>query len=115
VAKPPAAISQTLGDHVFVELDHKRLETPTENSQKDLYNELGVRKYDLPTAWERLKSLFRGAEAQNQTLVKLLAAGNIQGLRPLRYEKRVARRRFILFVIVLFLVLWGVVAMLLRR
>ena len=36
-----------------------------------------------------------------------LAAGGIQGLRPLRYEKRVARNRFIVFVIILFLALLG--------
>ncbi len=36
-----------------------------------------------------------------------LAAGGIQGLRPLRYEKRVARNRFIFFVTILTLVLLG--------
>jgi predicted nucleic acid-binding Zn ribbon protein len=39
--------------------------------------------------------------------VSYLAAGGIQGLRPLRYEKRVARNRFIAFVAVLVLLLLG--------
>jgi cell division protein FtsB len=39
--------------------------------------------------------------------VSYLAAGGIQGLRPLRYEKRVARNRFIFFVVILFLALLG--------
>jgi hypothetical protein len=102
-------------EQVFEKVDHRRLQTPPEASGKAFYNELGVRKYDLPGAVARLRGLFRGSTAQNQTLVKLLAAGNIQGLRPLRYEKRVARRRFLIFVVVLFLLLWGIIAMFLRR
>ena len=37
-----------------------------------------------------------------------LAAGGIQGLSPLRREKRVARNRFIVLVSFLFLVLLGI-------
>ena len=44
-----------------------------------------------------------------------LAAGSIQGLRPLRYEKRVARNRFIFLVVVLVLVLWGILAVIFKR
>jgi ABC-type microcin C transport system permease subunit YejB len=47
--------------------------------------------------------------------VNYLAAGSIQGLRPLRYEKRVARNRFIVFVVVLILALWGLIVMLMKR
>ena len=43
-----------------------------------------------------------------------LAAGGIQGLRPLRYEKRVARNRFIFFVIILFLLLLGTLLVFLK-
>ncbi len=111
-AAPPA---RPASEQVFEEVDHKRLHAPPEAASRALYNELGVRKYDLPGAWQRLRNFFRGSTAQNQTLVKLLAAGNIQGLRPLRYEKRVARRRFLAFVFILFVVLWGLIAMFLRR
>jgi hypothetical protein len=79
------------------------------------YNELGVRKYDLPALLRRLRSHFRGPAASNPRLVSYLAAGGIQGLRPLRYEKRVARNRFIVFVIFLFLMLLGLAAALYRR
>jgi hypothetical protein len=41
--------------------------------------------------------------------VHYLAAGGVQGLRPLRYEKRVARNRFIFFVVVVFFALLGFV------
>jgi hypothetical protein len=40
-------------------------------------------------------------------MVHYLAAGSIQGLRPLRYERRVARNRFLAFLALLLLVLWG--------
>ena len=71
------------------------------------YNELGLRKYDLPALVRRVRDHFRGPSTTNPKLVNYLAAGGIQGLRPLRYEKRVARNRFIAFVTVLFLLLLG--------
>lgn len=73
------------------------------------FNDLGVRKYNLQAAWNRFKSNFRGPMASNPKLVNYLAAGSIQGLRPLRYEKRVARNRFLVFVAVLIVVLWGLI------
>src|ERR1041385_2099770 len=79
------------------------------------YNELGVRKYDVTAAWRRLKGHFKAPAASNPKLVNYLAAGSIQGLRPLRYEKRVARNRFIFLVIVLVLVLWGILAVIFHR
>jgi len=116
VRKPgSAAPARPAQEQVFEEVDHKRLHAPPEAASRALYNELGMRKYDLPGAWQRLRNFFRGSTAQNQTLVKLLAAGNIQGLRPLRYEKRVARRRFLAFVLILFALLWGIIAVFLRR
>lgn len=79
------------------------------------YNELGVRKYDLVALGDRVRGWFRGPPPSNQKLVNLLAAGSVQGLRPLRYEKRVARRRFILLVIALTLVLLGIVSVFVRN
>ena len=57
-----------------------------------------------------MKNLFKTPPASNPKLVNYLAAGSIQGLRPLRYEKRVARNRFIFLVVVLVLALWGILA-----
>jgi hypothetical protein len=78
------------------------------------YNELGVRKYDLPALLRRVRDQFRGPSTTNPKLVSYLAAGGIQGLRPMRYEKRVARNRFIVLVAVLFLALLGII-LLFRR
>src|SRR5689334_4334149 len=49
------------------------------------FNDLGVRKYDLPGAWRRMIGFFRGPATHNPKLVSYLAAGSIRGLRPLRY------------------------------
>jgi hypothetical protein len=95
-------------DPIFEEVDQDRLDGRNESvTTPDHYNELGVRKYDLPALWRRLKNHFRGPSATNPKLVSYLAAGGIQGLRPLRYEKRVARNRFIALVTILFLGLLG--------
>ena len=74
-----------------------------------------MKKYDIFAVWQRLKDGFKSPPASNPKLVNYLAAGSIQGLRPLRYEKRVARNRFILLVVVLLLVLWGTLVMFFRN
>ena len=43
------------------------------------------------------------------------AAGGIQGLQPMRYEKRVARNRFMLLVAVLFLTMLGIILVFVRH
>ena len=76
---------------------------------------MGVRKYDLLGAWQRFKDQFKTPPASNPKLVTYLASGSIQGLRPMRYEKRVARNRFILLVLVLLVTLWGILAVVFRH
>ncbi len=100
---------------VFEAVDQTPLKAPEPQARREHYNELGVRKYDLPALWERLKNSLKGPPTSNPKLVNYLAAGSIQGLRPLRYEKRVARNRFILLVVVLVLMLWGILAVLFKR
>ncbi|MFO1458677.1 MAG: hypothetical protein U1G08_04650 [Verrucomicrobiota bacterium] len=70
-------------------------------------NELGARKYDLVAAWRRIVNQVRGPTANNPRMARMLAAGSIHGLRPLRYERRVARNRFVALFIILLLILWG--------
>jgi hypothetical protein len=93
---------------IFEEVDQDRLKARGEVATPDHYNDLGVRKYDLPALLRRIRNHFRGPSTNNPKLVHYLAAGGVQGLRPLRYEKRVARNRFILFVAFLFLALLGI-------
>jgi len=106
--KPPPA-----HEPVFEEI--KPLPAGDEADTADQFNELGVRKYDLPALFNRLRRHFRRPEAPNPRLVTYLAAGGVRGLRPLRYERRVARLRFIVFAIILFLVLLGTILMYLHR
>jgi hypothetical protein len=104
-----STLSGAAQEPVFVEVDQDRLENSAEPpTTPEHYNELGVRKYDLPALWRRLRCHFRGPSTTNPKLVSYLAAGGLQGLRPLRYEKRVARNRFIAFAVLVLLVLLGI-------
>src|SRR6185503_12739413 len=100
---------------VFEDFDQNRIKNQPEAATPKHYNELGVRKYDLPALWKRVRSHFRGPATTNPKLVNYLAAGSIQGLRPLRYEKRVARNRFLVLVLLLILVMWGIIALFVKR
>jgi hypothetical protein len=105
-----------LNEPIFETVDPRRLEPGLESEAgtPDQYNDLGVRKYDLAALFRRWRSQFRGPPASNPKLVTYLAAGSIKGLRPLRYEKRIARNRVIALFIVLFCVVWGIIAFFLR-
>lgn len=101
---------------IFEEVPSNRLAARAEPpNSPEHYNDLGVRKYDLPALFRRIQNHFRGPSTTNPKLVSYLAAGGIQGLRPLRYEKRVARNRFIVFVVFLFLALLGVLTIFFRH
>lgn len=100
---------------VFEAVDrHHLVHAPEQEQTPDHFNDLGVRKYDLAAAWRRFKDQFRGPAASNPKLVTYLAAGSIRGLRPLRYEKRVARNRFIVLLFILICLVWGIIAVFLR-
>ena len=108
IAPPPA--------EVFLDQpDQQRLKEREEQSTPEPRPDLGTAKSDLPSVWRRFKNNFRGPATSNPKLVSYLAAGSIQGLRPLRYEKRVARNRFIVLSGILILILWGMVAIFLRH
>jgi hypothetical protein len=101
---------------VFEAVDHRRVKSQSEpQTVADHYNELGVRKYDLAGAWKRFQGNFHGPPASNPKLINYLAAGSIQGLRPLRYEKRVARNRVLALAFLLAMVLWGLFAIFWRH
>jgi len=101
----PRAEKPVSHEPVFEEVNAKSFQP--EADSRDRYNELGVRKYDLPALWERLRNHFRGPTTNNPRLVNYLAAGGVHGLRPMRYEKRVARNRFIALCIFLFVIMFG--------
>jgi len=109
--EPPP--KKTITEPVFEEI--KPVTARVETEIPEMFNESGVRKYDLPALWSKLRSLFSRPPASNPRLVNYLAAGGVQGLRPLRYEKRVARNRFIAFAGILFFLLLGTLLLYLRN
>jgi hypothetical protein len=112
---PTLRASVKANDPVFEEVKVKQLAShPEAESTSGHYNDLGVRKYDLPALWRRIRNHFYGPPPPNPKLINYLAAGSIHGIRPLRYESRIARNRFIAAAIVLALVLWGVIVMFLK-
>ena len=101
---------------VFEKVNQERLTTRAEVANApEMFNDLGVRKYDLPGLLRRLQDFFHGPNTSNPKLVNYLAAGGVQGLRPLRKEKRVARNRFLFFSTLLFLGLFGILWWFLRN
>jgi hypothetical protein len=113
-ATEPASAPRTeMREPVFETV--KPVRANDETASPDQFNEFGVRKYDLPAFLSRLRSMFSRAPSSNPRLVTYLAAGGVRGLRPLRYEKRVARNRFILLVIVLLVILLGIFSIFLRH
>ena len=111
--EPSALPPKPVHEPVFEEV--KQLRADDETATPDQFNELGVRKYDLPALIHRLRRQFSRPEVGNPRLVTYLAAGGVHGLRPLRYEKRVARNRFIALVIILLVILLGVFSIFLHN
>lgn len=94
----------------FEEVSHQKVTSPlAADSTPAHHTELGVRKYDPLAAVRRWWRHVRGNKTSNPTLVRYLAAGNVQGLRPLRYEKRVARNRFLALCGLFILIIWGLI------
>ena len=102
---PPPPVHEPVFEEV------KPLSDTEEISAPDQFNDLGVRKYDLPALFNRIRNHFRRPTTNNPRLVAYLAAGGVHGLRPMRYEKRVARNRFIFFAAALFLLLLSLILM----
>lgn len=69
--------------------------------------EMGLKRPAWSQWWRKLKGQMVDPPPSNEKLVNYLAAGGIQGLRSLRYERRVARNRIIFVCVVLGLILWG--------
>lgn len=100
---------------IFERVDQNRIKEPPQPAAPHQFNELGLRKYDLAGLFDRLRKHFYGPPVSNPRLVNYLAAGSVQGLRSLRYEKRVARNRFLAWVIILGIILFGTLAAWMRR
>jgi hypothetical protein len=112
---PKREVREPAPQEHFEPVDHAPLQSAEPQPGREHFNDLGVRKYDLVAGWQRFKNAFKPPPASNPKLVNYLAAGSIQGLRPLRYERRVARNRFIFLAGALLLVLWGIIWMIFKH
>ena len=65
-------------------------------------------RFNLVEAWQRWMQRLGIEPRRPSGLVHLMAAGSVHGLRPLRYERRIARRRFLLSLSLLLLLLYGI-------
>ncbi len=98
------------GEPSFEQVNHNNVQQPDGREDAPaLYNELGLRKYDPLAGIRRWLGQFRSPPTASPKLVNYLAAGSIHGLRPLRYEKRVARNWFLGVCVFFILMLWGLV------
>mgnify|MGYP007063845102 CR=1 FL=1 len=87
-----------------------------ELEQTTLYNNQGVRKFDLHGWWQRIKqNEALPVPSPNEKLVTYLATGRSHGYTALRKETRIARNRFILLTIVLIGVLWSILSLLIPQ
>lgn len=79
------------------------------------YTEQGVRKLDFPALWRRISRPFNGPTPRNPRIVTMIATGSLHGPRPLRIERKIARRRSIALFILLLIVLFGLVRVFVRE
>lgn len=109
--KPPPGDQEP----VFEPVDQGALQdTSVSNPFRQSGEQRSIHREGSVSFWEKLTRFFRGPTSSNPKLVSYLAAGNIHGLRPLRYEKRIHRNRTLLWVAILLVALIGLVKMLIR-
>jgi hypothetical protein len=107
----PGVATPRNSEPIFEKVDQNQLQTPAEPPAIPQHsNELGVRKHDFLSLWKRIKKEFQGPPAANPKLVNYLAAGSIQGLRPMRFEKRVQRNRFVALATLFLLACLGILS-----
>ena len=103
----------------FLKTEEELAESIPEEPERDcpsLYNDLGLRKFDLAGWWLRMKRLEPlPAPTKNEQLVTLIATGRHHGHTALRRDTRLARNRFILLTLVLLAVLWSILSLLIPQ
>jgi hypothetical protein len=104
----PAKAEPASHEPVFERMPPRPLEPRAGEAPGHEAVELGLKRPVWSQWLRRMKRQMVDPPPSNEKLVNYLAAGGIQGLRPLRYERRVARNRIIFICVVLGLVLWGV-------
>ena len=114
--KPQSTKRKTASTEVL-NLTHPRPTKPKRDNP-DLYNESGVRKFDLAGSLQHLKERVTDDEPQPGTenrLYTFIPADTIDGQPALGIEKRKARNRFIFLFLIFLAILWSVLTLLLPQ
>lgn len=110
---PEPAPTGVPAEPVFEPVDQQRLQSPAGNPFHDQRDPHALKREGSTPVWERFVRYFRGPTSSNPKLVSYLAAGNIHGLQPLRYERRVARNRLLLWIGIIIVLFVGMLKWLL--
>lgn len=108
---PSAAVpgARAAQEPIFEEMDPQRIQETREAPAPPAHFPERVRGKSIYALIRRnIQNYFRSLPPTNPKLVSYLAAGSLQGLRPMRYEKRVARNRFLVLVAIFLAVLYGI-------
>jgi cell division septum initiation protein DivIVA len=81
-----------------------------------LFNDQGLRKFDLAGWWRRVKQRTPlPAPTPSENIVTFIASGKNHGYTSLRKERRVARNRFIILTLVLLAMLWSILSLIIPQ
>jgi hypothetical protein len=114
--KPKPTKRKTASTEVL-NLTHPRPTKP-ERDNSGLYNENGVRKFDLAGSLQHLKERVTDDEPESGAKTRLytfIPADTIDGQPALGIEKRKARNRFIFLFLIFLAILWSVLTLLLPQ
>lgn len=104
----------TGGALIMEDYDQSSLKSPPSHIQEQI-DGISSKPTGFRERFKRLKKEVGAAPVSNPKLVKFLSSGNIEGLQPLRYERRVARNRFFFLFFLLLLVLTGLAMVITRN
>jgi len=115
----PGQSSEAAGEdeHLILEADDQAtLRQPTKCLQEKL-DGLSAKPTGLRAKLKELKENVGASSAANANpkLLKYLSTGDLEGLQPLRREKRIARNRVLFLTLLLLLVLLGLAAVVMEN
>jgi cell division protein FtsB len=99
---------------IFEADDQDTLRQPVKYLQERL-DGLSSKSTGLKAKLKELKENVGASPAANPKLLKYLSTGNLEGLQPLRREKRIARNRVLFLTVLLALVLLGLASVVMEN
>ena len=96
------------------EKEHPALTVTKEAATSDQSGTTGRQPFldAVRQTFKRLMGMIQSRSPESERLVSYLAAGSFEGMRPLRYEKRVRRNRIIFYSLVIAILIFAVMGLL---